>query len=139
VGARLIIGHLRVLFVLVKQSHYLFEGVVLVALSHSVNRVHSFRVNSLNSIQNTLIKSELICPATKKHINESNRFVRKEFSGVFVILILLLSFQGSSWLPMIYRLLRFFEYFRRLRQLFEHFGEDIVVGAELALEIFGDA
>jgi hypothetical protein len=148
VEARLIIGRLRVLFVLVKQSQHLFEGVVLVALPHSVDRVHGFRMNFFNSIQSTLIKSGLICPATKNHIKESNRFVRKEFSGVFVIILLFLSFRvsighcficGSSWLPVIYSLIRFFESFSRLRQLFKHFGEDFVAVDELALEIFGDA
>jgi hypothetical protein len=46
---------------------------------------------------------------------------------------------GSSWLPMIYCRFGVFESARRLRKLFEIFGDDFVAVAEFALEIFGDA
>lgn len=110
----------------VKSSQYLLESVVFCALLDLTNRVNCYPVDFLDGNLNTLITRVFICFFTSKHKKESNRFVRKEFSGVFLRLrgfsvsLGLCSFR--SWFYNIAS--RFEEFLFRLRQLFEHLGAD---------------
>ena len=54
--ARLIVGRQDASCVLVKQSQYLYERVVLVVLPDFTNRVHCYREDFLDTNQSTLIK-----------------------------------------------------------------------------------